>query len=215
MIGLKWLAELHRHGLNALLADEMGLGKTIQTIALFAYLASAFNDWGPHLIIVPTSVVLNWELECKKWLPGFAVLSYYGAARERRLKRVGWSKPHAFNVCVTSYQIALQDFNVFRRKRWRYLVLDEAQAIKNWKSQRWQRISQINSAHRLLLTGTPLQNRLEELWSLMNFLQPNMFESLPTFLRSFSDPLMGMIEGSRAYDSRAINRLYKVRVNSR
>ncbi|KAJ2553677.1 swr1 complex component, partial [Coemansia sp. RSA 1933] len=170
--GLDWLASLHQHEINGILADEMGLGKTIQTIALLAHLACDKGIWGPHLVIVPTSVLLNWEQEFHKWLPGFKVLSYYGGRAERKLKRKGWSKRNAFHVCITSYQLAIQDASVFKRKPWYYMILDEAQAIKNFRSQRWQTLLGFKSAARLLLTGTPLQNSLIELWSLMYFLMP-------------------------------------------
>jgi len=116
----------------------MGLGKTIQTIALLAHLACAKGNWGPHLIVVPSSVMLNWEMEFKKWCPGFKILTYYGSQKERKLKRVGWTKPNAFHVCITSYKLVVQDQQSFRRKKWKYLILDEAQNIKNFKSQRWQ-----------------------------------------------------------------------------
>jgi hypothetical protein len=116
----------------------MGLGKTIMTIALLAHMACARGVWGPHLIVVPTSVMLNWEMEFKKWCPGFKLLTYYGTVAQRKAKRTGWSKPGAFHVCITSYTVVLQDAKMFRRKRWQYLILDEAHMIKNWKSQRWQ-----------------------------------------------------------------------------
>ncbi|KAJ1904669.1 swr1 complex component [Coemansia sp. S17] len=175
--GLDWLASLHQHQINGILADEMGLGKTIQTIALLAHLACHRGIWGPHLVIVPTSVLLNWEQEFHRWLPGFKVLTYYGSRAERKQKRKGWSKPNALHVCVTSYQLAIQDATVFRRKPWYYMILDEAQAIKNFRSQRWQTLLGVKSACRLLLTGTPLQNSLIELWSLMYFLMPQEFSA--------------------------------------
>lgn len=137
-IGLDWLVTMNERKLNGILADEMGLGKTIQTIALLAHLACAKGNWGPHLIVVPSSVMLNWEMEFKKWCPGFKILTYYGAQKERKLKRVGWTKPNAFHVCITSYKLVVQDQQSFRRKKWKYLILDEAQNIKNFKSQRWQ-----------------------------------------------------------------------------
>ncbi|KAI8817602.1 P-loop containing nucleoside triphosphate hydrolase protein [Fimicolochytrium jonesii] len=171
-VGLSWLAGLYQKGLNGILADEMGLGKTIQTISLFAHLAVDRGVWGPHLIVVPTSVMLNWECEFKKWLPGFKLLTYYGNIAERAAKRVGWLKPNSFHVCITSYQIVLRDQHIFRRKRWCYLVLDEAHNIKNFRSQRWQTLLGFNTERRLLLTGTPLQNSLMELWSLLYFLMP-------------------------------------------
>ncbi|KAI9481072.1 MAG: SNF2 family N-terminal domain-containing protein [Benjaminiella poitrasii] len=201
-VGLDWLASLYNNGLNGILADEMGLGKTIQTIALLAYLACEKEVWGPHLIIVPTSVILNWEMEFKKWLPGFKIMTYYGSPKERKEKRSGWSKDNAFHVCITSYQLVLQDQNAFRRKAWHYLILDEAHHIKNFRSQRWQVLLNFNSKRRLLLTGTPLQNNLIELWSLLYFLMPNNvsqnmpigFANLKEFQEWFSHPVDRMIE---------------------
>ncbi|KIO30057.1 hypothetical protein M407DRAFT_69719 [Tulasnella calospora MUT 4182] len=171
--GLEWLASLHANDTNGILADEMGLGKTIQTIALLGHLACSKGIWGPHLIIVPTSVLLNWEMEFKRFLPGFKILSYYGSQKARREKRQGWTNPYAFNVCITSYQLVLADQVVFRRKKWVYMILDEAHNIKNFKSKRWETLLCFNAQHRLLLTGTPLQNNLMELWSLLYFLMPD------------------------------------------
>ncbi len=168
------------------------------------------GDWGPHLIVVPTSVMLNWELEFKKWLPGFKLLTYYGSQKERKLKRVGWTKQNVFHVCITSYQLILQDHAIFRRKKWKYLILDEAQNIKNFKSQRWQLLLNFQSQRRLLLTGTPLQNNLMELWSLMHFLMPAVFQSHKDFKEWFSNPLSGMIEGSSEYNENVVRRLHKV-----
>ncbi|KAM9831234.1 uncharacterized protein srcap [Neosynchiropus ocellatus] len=209
-IGLDWLVTMFEKKLNGILADEMGLGKTIQTIAVLAHLACEKGNWGPHLIIVPTSVMLNWEMELKRWCPGFKILTYYGSQKERKLKRQGWTKPNAFHVCITSYKLVLQDHQAFRRKSWRYLILDEAQNIKNFKSQRWQSLLNFNSHRRLLLTGTPLQNSLMELWSLMHFLMPHVFQSHREFKEWFSNPLTGMIEGSQEYNEGLVKRLHKV-----
>uniref|UniRef100_A0A3Q0RT20 Snf2-related CREBBP activator protein n=1 Tax=Amphilophus citrinellus TaxID=61819 RepID=A0A3Q0RT20_AMPCI len=209
-IGLDWLVTMYEKKLNGILADEMGLGKTIQTIALLAHLAC---NWGPHLIIVPTSVMLNWEMELKRWCPGFKILTYFGSQKERNLARIrneNDTNPNAFHVCITSYKLVLQDHQAFRRKSWRYLILDEAQNIKNFKSQRWQSLLNFNSHRRLLLTGTPLQNSLMELWSLMHFLMPHVFQSHREFKEWFSNPLTGMIEGSQEYNEGLVKRLHKV-----
>lgn len=175
--GLDWLASLHRNKTNGILADEMGLGKTIQTIALLAHLAEEKAIWETHLIIVPTSVILNWVTEFQKFLPGFRVLGYYGTGEERKLKRNHWvNDPHldkerrGYNVVVTSYNVAMQDINAIRNVQWHYLVLDEAHNIRNFNSQRWQVLIRLKTKARLLLTGTPLQNSLTELWSLLTFL---------------------------------------------
>ncbi|XP_052801568.1 helicase SRCAP-like isoform X2 [Mya arenaria] len=209
-VGLDWLATMYEKRLNGILADEMGLGKTIQTIALLAHLACEKGIWGPHLIVVPTSVMLNWEMECKKWCPAFKILTYYGSQKERKQKRTGWTKTNAFHICITSYKLVIQDHNAFRRKKWKYLILDEAQNIKNFKSQRWQCLLNFNSMRRLLLTGTPLQNSLMELWSLMHFLMPHVFQSHKDFKEWFANPLTGMIEGSHEYNENLIRRLHKV-----
>ncbi|KAJ1882951.1 swr1 complex component [Coemansia sp. RSA 1722] len=200
--GVDWLVALHRQQTNGILADEMGLGKTIQTIAFLAHLACNQGIWGPHLVVVPTSVLLNWEQEFHKWLPGFKVLAYYGSRSERKLKRRGWSHANAFHVCITSYQLAIQDAAVLKRRPWHCMVLDEAQAIKNFRSQRWQTLLGFRTASRLLLTGTPLQNSLLELWSLMYFLMPRelgaadgadgndpAFAGLDRFREWFAQPL--------------------------
>ena len=174
--GLDWLASLYANNTNGILADEMGLGKTIQTIALLAHLAVDRAVWGPHLVVVPTSVILNWEMEFKKWCPGFKILTYYGSIEERKRKRQGWLDNDRWNVCITSYQLVLQDEMAFKRRTWHYLILDEAHSIKNFQTQRWQKLLGFKTHARLLLTGTPLQNNLTELWSLMFFLMPRGFD---------------------------------------
>ncbi|XP_037869142.1 helicase domino isoform X2 [Bombyx mori] len=207
-VGLHWLATMHARGLNGILADEMGLGKTVQTIALLAHLALDRHDWGPHLVVAPTSVVLNWEMEFKKWCPAFKILTYYGTIKERKQKRVGWTKANSFHVCITSYKLVVQDHQSFRRKKWKYLVLDEAQNIKNFKSQRWQLLLNFQTERRLLLTGTPLQNSLLELWSLMHFLMPDVFASHSEFREWFAE-VGAMAEGAR-YDEALVRRLHAV-----
>lgn len=187
--GLNWLASLYNNDTNGILADEMGLGKTIQTIALIAYLACEHHIWGPHLIIVPTSVMLNWEMEFKKFAPGFKVLTYYGSVQERAQKRKGWNKEDAFHVCITSYQLVVHDQSSFRRKKWRYMILDEAHNIKNFRSTRWNALLNFSTENRLLLTGTPLQNNLMELWSLLYFLMPSskVEQMMPEGFANFED----------------------------
>lgn len=217
--GLDWLAGLYANNTNGILADEMGLGKTIQTIALLAHLASYHEVWGPHLVVVPTSVMLNWEMEFKKWCPGFKILAYYGTQEERKRKRQGWNNDDIWNVCITSYQLVLQDQQVFKRRRWHYLILDEAHNIKNFKSQRWQTLLGFNTQARLLLTGTPLQNNLTELWSLLFFLMPaengvGGFADLQEFHDWFHKPETQILESGREQmddEARAIiSKLHKV-----
>ncbi|MCJ1442028.1 MAG: swr1 complex component [Stictis urceolatum] len=203
--GLDWLAGLYANGTNGILADEMGLGKTIQTISLLAHLAVEHHIWGPHLIVVPTSVMLNWEMEFKKFLPGFKVMTYYGNPEERKQKRKGWLSDDKWNVVITSYQLVLQDQVSFKKRGWHYLVLDEAHNIKNFRSQRWQTLLSFRTDARLLLTGTPLQNNLTELWSLMFFLMPSDstetgiagFAHLDEFSSWFKKPVEQILEQGR------------------
>ncbi|KAI4227202.1 MAG: hypothetical protein L6R36_002579 [Xanthoria steineri] len=221
--GLDWLAGLYANGTNGILADEMGLGKTIQTISLLAHLAVEHENWGPHLIVVPTSVMLNWEMEFKKFLPGFKVLTYYGTQEERKQKRQGWiSNSDKWNVWITSYQLALKDDQVFKRREWQFMVLDEAHNIKNFRSKRWQTLLTFNTRARLLLTGTPLQNNLTELWSLLFFLMPadsastgiGGFADLQEFSNWFRKPVEQILEHGRdTMDDEAkaiVTKLHKV-----
>ncbi|KAI9598302.1 hypothetical protein BDF19DRAFT_411022 [Syncephalis fuscata] len=203
--GLRWLVDLHNKGLNGILADEMGLGKTIQTIALLAYLAGNLADWGPHLIVVPTSVLLNWTVEFQKWCPGFKVVTYYGSTKERKEKRRGWSADNAFHVCITTYQLVLQDQAIFRRRRWSYLVLDEAHKLKTLD----------HSVGKLYWDS----NNLTELWSLLYFLMPDGvipseelgFASQREFHEWFGRPIDQIIESTQGptNDSRAITGKYE------
>ncbi|BAM39621.1 DEAD-box family helicase [Theileria orientalis strain Shintoku] len=202
--GLGWLVSLYERGINGILADEMGLGKTLQTISLLAYLACYKENWGPHIIIVPTSILLNWVMEFNRFCPGFKVLAYYGTPAERARRRSGWNRPHSFNVLVSSYSIVVQDAYVLKRRAWEYMILDEAQNIKNFNSKRWQTLLTFNTKYRLLLTGTPLQNSLQELWSLMHFILPNVFTSHTQFNIWFTDPLNQALDN--LYSS---NPLYK------
>jgi len=220
--GLDWLAGLYANNTNGILADEMGLGKTIQTISLLAHLACVHEVWGPHLIIVPTSVMLNWEMEFKKFCPGFKILTYYGTQEERKRKRLGWKRDEdKWNVIITSYQLVLQDQAIFKRRKWHYMILDEAHNIKNFQSQRWQAMLTFNTRARLLLTGTPLQNNLTELWSLLYFLMPSGaeqsvggFANLKEFQDWFKKPSEQILEHGRDQmddEARAIiSKLHKV-----
>jgi len=220
--GLDWLANLYANHRNGILADEMGLGKTIQSIALLAHLAVEHHVWGPHLIIVPSSVLLNWEMEFKKFCPGFKVLTYYGSQAERKQKRRGWMDNDLWHVVITSYQLVLQDQKNFKRRNWHYMILDEAHNIKNFRSQRWQTMLTFKTRARLLLTGTPLQNNLTELWSLLFFLRPTdmaededeAFAGLSDFSDWFRKPVDQILDQGRdTMDDEArdqVRKLHKV-----
>ncbi|KAL0207101.1 hypothetical protein P9112_012812 [Eukaryota sp. TZLM1-RC] len=181
LIALKWLSVLHYQNVNCILADEMGLGKTISCIAFLALLDHEKRANGVHLIIVPASIILNWESEFGKFCPSLNVFIYYGSIDDRlwqqsqlkKMKKRG-KLPH---VIITTYNIVVQkiDKKFFKKFKFDFLILDEAQGIKNASSQRHQRITSFDCNHRLLLTGTPLQNNLKELWSLLSFLMPSLF----------------------------------------
>ncbi|KAG7223402.1 hypothetical protein INR49_032229, partial [Caranx melampygus] len=185
LIGLKWLLLLHEHKLSGILADEMGLGKTIQAIAFLAQLYQNGIE-GPHVIVVPSSTLDNWVRELKLWCPSLKVLVYYGSVEDRRYLRHDILADNCdFNVIVTTYNLAIgndNDRSLFRKLPLEYAVFDEGHMLKNMNSLRYRHLMAINAQHRLLLTGTPLQNNLLELMSLLNFIMPSMFSSSTTQL---------------------------------
>ncbi|XP_016331111.1 SWI/SNF-related matrix-associated actin-dependent regulator of chromatin subfamily A containing DEAD/H box 1A [Sinocyclocheilus anshuiensis] len=180
LIGLKWLILLHQHKLSGILADEMGLGKTIQAISFLAHLYEN-GIKGPHLITVPSSTLDNWVRELGLWCPSLKVLIYYGSVEDRRyLRQDILSGLVEFNIIVSTYNLTIgndHDRSLFRKLRLKYAVFDEGHMLKNMNSQRYRHLMAINAEHRLLLTGTPLQNNLLELMSLLNFIMPSMFSS--------------------------------------
>lgn len=150
-------------------------------------------------------------MEFKKFLPGFKVLSYHGNTKRRKELRQGWNNKYHFNVCVTSYTLASRDAHVFKRKAWYYMILDEAHMIKNFKSQRWNILLMFRSFRRLLLTGTPLQNNLTELWALLQFLMSGTnFANLKEFADWFANPLEKAIEMGTVLDDEIQERVAKL-----
>jgi SWI/SNF-related matrix-associated actin-dependent regulator of chromatin subfamily A member 5 len=180
--GLNWLIKLHEHGINGILADEMGLGKTLQTISLLGYLKEVQGIPGPHLVIVPKSVLTNWHKELDKWCPSLRAFKFHGDKAARAAMRAEYfDSAHAFDVCITTFETAISEKAALERVVWRYLIIDEAHRIKNEQGKLSQ-VVRIFSAHfRLLITGTPLQNNLHELWSMLNFLLPDIFSSSDQF----------------------------------
>ncbi|KAI4897749.1 hypothetical protein NFI96_033833, partial [Prochilodus magdalenae] len=180
LIGLNWLVLLHQSQLSGILADEMGLGKTIQAISFLAHLYQEGNR-GPHLITVPSSTLDNWVRELNLWCPSLKVLVYYGTIEERRCVRYDILNGLVdYNIIVSTYNLAIgnsNDRSLFRKLKLEYAVFDEGHMLKNMSSLRYRHLMAINAKYRLLLTGTPLQNNLLELMSLLNFIMPNMFSS--------------------------------------
>ena len=196
-LGAQWLEGLVFNGLNGILADEMGLGKTIQVIAVIAHLKHQGMK-GPFLVVAPLSTLRNWEHEFTRWCPSMNKLLYHGTRAEReemRQSRMGMTKSKRgvsyrtvangvdedFPIIITSYDILMRDVASFRKFSWSYLVVDEGHRLKNKDCRLMRELKSLDSSQRLLLTGTPLQNNLSELWSLLNFLMPDAFDDLSFF----------------------------------
>lgn len=189
LVGVNFLLLLYRKNIGgAILADEMGLGKTIQAITYLTLLKHLDNDPGPHLIVCPASVLENWERELKKWCPSFSVLQFHGAGRtaySKELNTLGKTGlPPPFNVLLVCYSLferhsaqQKDDRKALKRWRWSCVLMDEAHVLKDKNSYRWKNLMSVaqNAQQRLMLTGTPLQNDLHELWSLLEFMMPDIF----------------------------------------
>lgn len=184
--GLNWLISLHENGISGILADEMGLGKTLQTISFLGYLRHIMGTTGPHLITVPKSTLDNWKREFARWTPEVNVLVLQGAKEERAQLINDRLVDENFDVCITSYEMILREKAHLRKFAWEYIIIDEAHRIKNEESSLAQVIRMFNSRNRLLITGTPLQNNLHELWALLNFLLPDVFGDAEAFDSWFS-----------------------------
>jgi SWI/SNF-related matrix-associated actin-dependent regulator of chromatin subfamily A member 5 len=190
--GLNWMIKLHDHGINGILADEMGLGKTLQTISLLAYLREARGVKGPHIVVVPKSVVGNWIKEFRRWCPSIRAVRMGGTMEERAKARGEFMKPdpntgkYKFDALVCSYEAVLKEKTSLGRIPWKYLIIDEAHRIKNENSSLSKAVRLLSTGFRLLITGTPLQNNLHELWALLNFLLPEIFGDSEQFDEWFS-----------------------------
>ncbi|KAL1548505.1 ISWI chromatin-remodeling complex ATPase CHR11 isoform X1 [Salvia divinorum] len=185
LAGLNWLIRLYENGINGILADEMGLGKTLQTISLMGYLHEFRGITGPHMVVAPKSTLGNWMNEIKRFCPVLRAVKFLGNPDERRYIREELLVAGKFDVCVTSFEMAIKEKTTLRRFSWRYIIIDEAHRIKNENSLLSKTMRLYNTNYRLLITGTPLQNNLHELWALLNFLLPEIFSSAETFDKWF------------------------------
>ncbi|KAF2196634.1 hypothetical protein GQ43DRAFT_404684 [Delitschia confertaspora ATCC 74209] len=185
--GLNWLISLHENGISGILADEMGLGKTLQTISFVGYLRYIRDITGPHLVVVPKSTLDNWKREFGKWIPDINVLVLQGAKQERHDLINEHLQDEKFDVCITSYEMILREKSHLKKFAWEYIIIDEAHRVKNEESSLAKEIRMFNSRNRLLITGTPLQNNLHELWALLNFLLPDVFGDSEAFDQWFSN----------------------------
>lgn len=224
--GLNWLLNLYEQGINGILADEMGLGKTVQSIAFLSYLSSSKDCWGPFLIVAPNSTLHQWQQEVSKFVPSLKVLPYWGSTKERQILRQFWTskqlytKEAPFHVLITSYNVVVADEKYFHRMKFMYMILDEAQAIKNAASQRWKCLLNLKCRNRVLLTGTPIQNSMAELWALLHFIMPSLFESHEDFQEWFSKDVEdaavastgppGELGGVTSLDHRQVQRLHMI-----
>jgi len=187
--GLTWMYEICLQGMSGILADEMGLGKTIQVISLIALLREQEQYYGPHLVIAPLSTLSNWQDEFQKWTPDIPFVLYHGTPDERQalfknkiMRHYQKGRPSdKFPIICTSYEMVLRDHANLTRIDWAFIVIDEGHRMKNADAKLFRTLQQFKSATRLLITGTPLQNNLKELWSLLHFLMPDTFMDWEAF----------------------------------
>ena len=187
IVGLQWMVSLYNNHLNGILADEMGLGKTVQVMALIAFLMENKSNYGPHLIIVPNAVIVNWKSELTQWLPSARCVYYVGSKEERTKKYLQEVQPLQFNILVTTYEYVMRDRAKLAKVDWQYIIIDEAQRMKDRQSKLARDLDRFSAVRRLLLSGTPLQNDLQELWSLLNLLLPDVFDDAKIFAEWFGD----------------------------
>lgn len=194
LAGLEWLVSLYNNNLNGILADEMGLGKTVQTISLLAYLMEYKNNNGPFLIIVPMSTLHNnWEYEFDRWVPGCKKIVYDGDKERRKHIRETQLFSGNYNALLTTFEFAMRDKKYLKKIPWEYIIIDEAHRLKNPKCKLASELAQYHvRSRRVALTGTPLQNELPELWALLNFLHPTIFNSCENFERWFASPFANL-----------------------
>jgi ATP-dependent helicase STH1/SNF2 len=186
--GLQWMVSLYNNRLNGILADEMGLGKTIQTISLITFLIEHKRQPGPYLVIVPLSTLTNWINEFEKWAPSVNTLVFKGPplARKHLSNRI---RAGNFQVLLTTYEYIIKEKGLLGKIRWTHMIIDEGHRMKNTQSKLTITLMQSYvSRYRLLLTGTPLQNNLPELWALLNFVLPKIFNSVKSFDEWFNTP---------------------------
>jgi SNF2 family DNA or RNA helicase len=195
--GYDWLRFLHEHHFHGILADDMGLGKTLQALAFLQDLKNRHGS-RPCLVLAPTSVVFNWAAEARKFTPNLTVLQLTGAERKESYDRIAET-----DLILTSYAIYRRDAEILKKITWRTVILDEAQYIKNYRSKTAGLVKELQAEQRLALTGTPMENRLSELWSIFDFLMPGFLGKFLSFHRRYQRPI------EESQDAEALERLKK------
>ncbi len=180
--GFNWLRFLYKYRFNGVLADDMGLGKTLQVLTLLKSLKTI----KPHLVVCPRSLIYNWAAEIDKFYPGTSYLVYHGIPEERAVMRSSFLERE---IIITTYDILARDSQSLQEYLFDYCILDEAQHIKNHLTLRAREVKRIRSEHRLVMTGTPIENGLDELWSIFDFLMPGYLDSQPKFTAKYVTPL--------------------------
>ncbi len=190
--GLNWLQFLRQFEFNGILADDMGLGKTVQTLAHLLLEKQSGRQQLPSIVVAPTSLIGNWRREAERFAPDLKVLVLHGSERHANFELI-----RDYDLVVTTYPLLRRDKEKLVEQRFYYVILDESQFIKNPKSQTTQVVFQLKSAHRLCLTGTPMENHLGELWSMFHFLMPGFLGQLERFNRIFRNPIEKYNDGDR------------------
>lgn len=211
--GINWLNLLYQNHMSCILADDMGLGKTCQVISFIAYLKQ-INEPGPHLVVVPSSTLENWLREFQKFCPSLKIEPYYGSQQERAdLRDILEDNDGQYDVIVTTYNLAAgnkQDVSFLRNRNFNVIIYDEGHMLKNSLSERFSKLMKVEGNFRLLLTGTPLQNNLRELMSLLEFIMPSIFESKKESLTSIFKQRARTTDANKEYNpllaQEAINR---------
>ncbi|MBR1368982.1 hypothetical protein RJ53_05480 [Methanocalculus chunghsingensis] len=199
--GIAWLSYLTRNGIGACLADDMGLGKTIQIIA---YLLAWEEEVLPALIICPTSLVGNWRREIQRFAPDLSIITHHGSSRDTAL--LGDA-----DVTITTYPLVVRDLEEIRSRSWKAIIIDEAQNIKNPQAKQSRAVRSLKADHAIALTGTPVENRLTELWSIMEFLNPGYLGSLRAFKEQYAAPIERFNDPERTRQLRTLIRPFVMR----
>lgn len=204
--GVNWILGLHNRCINGILADEMGLGKTFQTIATLATLKFTYGLPGPHLVVCPKSVVGNWYREVRQWCPSLSVFKFHAPSSIRPLMVKAHLHPTnnlKYDIIVTTFEMIISELSTFKKIPWQYLIVDEAHKLKNEESRAHSSLAMLKTNWRLIITGTPLQNNLRELWALLHFLSPELFTDGSSFEDWFDS-------SSGHEDTNAITRMHLI-----